>query len=372
MAEDTEHAGHFSLPEEVLLEKGNYELTETKSPEGYTTKGPWEINIADDGTVSVKPENVEMSTDGQKITLTITNKFNGYKFIPEKFAYIDGKDVSLENAEFTITKWSKEWTEQLDWEDKTTDKVIKSGTVINLPNGYYKVKESKAPEYYELDAKEYSFYISGGKAYTKEGEEISIAKLDDSKGTDYFYQESGKFTLHFMKYDTLKPFDVTLTKVDKATGNPLGNAIFEIRDKNNFGTDDDSTYIGEGTSSSVDGKITFKVKGTENAYELEAGKTYYVKEITAPDGYELLEKVFEIVIGEDGTVTVDGTKQENVLIGGNDHNHIDLGTVDNQPKNHLPETGGNGTRNFLIAGWISIIFAGISLIYVYNKNKGVA
>lgn len=347
--------GKVNFPDEIA--SGTYVIHEISAPGVFTGSEDITIVVNSDGSItwpegydSTNPQVV--NSKGYNLTLTKNNQYG----------------LAMKDVEFTL----KEEGSSDILATVTTDaqgQLIISGGLLQKGKTY--TLEETTPDGY-VTGNIWTIIISedGKTATIQKNSEASINLVvnTDVKNDEYYEITGGdKGTLE----NTLKPFDVTLTKVDKVTGNPLGNAIFEIRDKNNFGTDDDSTYIGEGTSG-VDGKITFKVKGTENAYELEAGKTYYVKEKTPPDGYELLEKVFEIVIEKDGTVKVDGTKQENVLIGGNEHNHIDLGTVDNQPKNHLPETGGNGTRNFLIAGWISIIFAGISLIYVYNKNKGVA
>ncbi len=80
---------------------------------------------------------------------------------------------------------------------------------------------------------------------------------------------------------------------------------------------------------------------------LEKG-TYYLKETTTPAGYNTAS-VVTVVIGDNGVVTQNGTKTDEVAIL-------------NQAGTVLPETGGIGTTIFYVAGAILVIGAAVVMI----------
>lgn len=125
-------------------------------------------------------------------------------------------------------------------------------------------------------------------------------------------------------------------------------------------------------TSAADG--TFKIAGLDDG-------TYYLREIQAPNGYNLLENDVELVItattangqewdGDPATAleglnmtfnVVDAeevpTEVEGVLVGGT----VGI-TVENNQGATLPETGGMGTTLFYIIGGLLVVGAGILLV----------
>lgn len=89
---------------------------------------------------------------------------------------------------------------------------------------------------------------------------------------------------------------VTIVKIDEE--NPeqkLSGAVFKLFDENGEEIKrDDQPYT---VTTGEDGKATFD--------ELEPGKTYLIKEETAPKGYEKTNKTWKVVVGENKTVKVD-------------------------------------------------------------------
>lgn len=79
--------------------------------------------------------------------------------------------------------------------------------------------------------------------------------------------------------------------------------------------------------------------------------TYYLKEVTAPKGYNKLSAPVKITIGENGTITVNDKS-----ITGTDVE------VENKSGSILPSTGGMGTTLFYIFGAILVIGSGVVLI----------
>lgn len=120
--------------------------------------------------------------------------------------------------------------------------------------------------------------------------------------------------------------------------------------------------------------MTSTAEGVFGVSGLDDG-TYYLMEIKAPTGYNLLEHDLEIVIAattENGqtwdgipanaltalTISVDGGNAEN----GNAETGAVALTVRNNQGSTLPETGGIGTTLFYVIGGLLVVGAGILLI----------
>ena len=120
-------------------------------------------------------------------------------------------------------------------------------------------------------------------------------------------------------------------------------------------------------TSAADG--TFKIAGLDDG-------TYFLREIQAPNGYNLLEDDVQLVItgqewdGDPATAlrglnmtfnVVDAeevpTEVEGVLVGGT----VGI-TVENNQGATLPETGGMGTTLFYIIGGLLVVGAGVLLV----------
>lgn len=139
------------------------------------------------------------------------------------------------------------------------------------------------------------------------------------------------------------------------------------REKMNELTNEDFANAGLAITSAADG--TFKIAGLDDG-------TYYLREIQAPNGYNLLENDVELVItadtanGQDWnsgiatdaltglTITVDNGAAQN---GALDTGIVEV-TVENNQGATLPETGGMGTTLFYIIGGLLVVGAGILLV----------
>ena len=138
-------------------------------------------------------------------------------------------------------------------------------------------------------------------------------------------------------------FKVSVNKVDadsqttKLKGAVIG--IYRTRDCS------DSAKIEQATTGD-NGVAAFTYKFAEG--------TYYVKEISAPNGYNLNKDVFEVVIAKNGQGIQDGI-----------HNAVTI--TDTKAK--LPETGGAGTIAFTIIGGALVAAAGVLLVIVLKKRS---
>lgn len=197
------------------------------------------------------------------------------------------------------------------------------------------------------ELKEDAFYTEGGKVEvifttklvanpTKIG--TAIPNTDGLKYTNKSGNESE------VKGNTVYVYTymVSVNKVDAdAQTTKLANAKIGIF-KTQACTDNDK--IDEAITN-TDGVAAFTYKFAEG--------TYYVKEIAAPDGYNLNTSVFEVKIEKGSSALSSGI-----------HNT----TTITDTKSKLPETGGAGTLAFTIVGGSLIVAAGILLAIVLKKR----
>ena len=112
----------------------------------------------------------------------------------------------------------------------------------------------------------------------------------------------------------------------------------------------DCYRIATNSDTSTISKITTSTEGKFKICGLDED-TYYLKEVSAPEGYNKLSKAVKITIGENGTITVD----DKAIPGTNVE-------VENKSGSILPSTGGMGTTLFYIFGAILVIGSGVVLI----------
>lgn len=118
-----------------------------------------------------------------------------------------------------------------------------------------------------------------------------------------------------------------------------GNNVYRVA------TADDATTITEITTDKT-GKFT--IKGLDSS-------TYYLTETAAPAGYNKLAGPITIVVGADGSTSVDNTTVNEVK-------------VENKSGTELPSTGGMGTTIFYVVGSILLVGAAVLLIVKKRMN----
>lgn len=127
--------------------------------------------------------------------------------------------------------------------------------------------------------------------------------------------------------------DNRLTEIPDVTGKVIKVSFF-----------DNSALKGEKVTSATsdkDGKVAI--------YGLAYGK-YYLVEVQAPEGYNLLGKTLELTIDNSSHI------EENVI------------TIENQTGVILPETGGTGTAIYIMSGAVLMC---ISCLFLYKKRKSI-
>ena len=123
---------------------------------------------------------------------------------------------------------------------------------------------------------------------------VAVAKDSDGKTTTL-----GNYRWNCSN-DHKTKFKVQFTKVDAANaGVPVDGATMQL------------TRVG---SSQVESDWTWTTSGSETkTLELLPGR-YKLTEANAPDGYQVMDPII-ILVGEDGTITVDGIGDDHIVVG---------------------------------------------------------
>ena len=183
-------------------------------------------------------------------------------------------------------------------------------------------------------------------------------------------------------------FKIELDKVDKTSKTTLKDAKFVLSKNSGLtGLTEDNvtsnenlitftkTTGSEGTKDlyTIDPSGTEKIitAGDINIKGLDADTTYYLYEITAPEGYNKLTEPVEFKISaaynDDGSALQTG-KPTISVDNGTDTTELKV-TVENSSGN-LPSTGGMGTKLFYTIG--GLLMAGAAIVLVIKKRRSSA
>lgn len=265
---------------------GKYVLEETKAPDGYkATDRTIDVTVGDNGVISFdgveNNDKVFKLIDSKNPTIQVTNKPIKTKVTIVKVDE-DNPEQKLSGAVF---KLFDENGKEVKRDDKpytvTTGKDGKA-TFKDLEPGTYTIKEIKAPEGYKTTDGAITVKIDKDGKVTFEGLDDIFKTLNDTENpTIQVTNKPNKTKVTIVKVDEEDP-----TKI-------LRGAVFKLLDKD--GNDilrNNQPYT---VTTGTDGKATFE--------DLEPG-TYIIKEIKAPNGYELTNKTWKVVVGEYKTVKV--------------------------------------------------------------------
>ena len=215
------------------------------------------------------------------------------------------------------------------------------------PGTLFCLKETEAPDDYITAALVYGF-IRLDFPWALPGPEPEYLSLFNPFTT--ITDIAGMSTAYVSVAD-VKVTSLEIRKTDD-TGAPLEGAVFGL-----YSDPDCTELIRRGT----------EIRGGIHKFgnlTLESG-TYYLKEITAPDGYRPLESAIEIVVGDEGAITVTGTSDEWEF--GHDAGGCYIEVI-NRSGYVLPETGGTGSTLYIAGGTFLILISGA--VCVKKRRKG--
>lgn len=232
--------GYFSFK---AIPYGKYIVTEIEAPTGYVfSDKKYDVVIDDD------KDKVEIKAENSDTELHVSKQ----DIYGEE---LEGAVIQIIDADGNI------------FEEWVSEKTIH--TVTNIPAGSYTLHEAAAPEGFVIST-DISFDINRNNVVTVNGVQAEA------------FDENGVPTI-VMIDDTTK---VKISKKDITNENELPGAKLIV-------IDEEGRTIEEWISSTEPHYIEGK---------LIAGKTYTLREITAPDGYEIAIDV-QFTVNEDGTVT---------------------------------------------------------------------
>ena len=324
---------------DTTLPIGTITIQESKAPTGYFINNEVFVRkITSSGTV----EGVD--TYNQPEVLEKVIKFNIKKTQV-------GTSTPVSGAVFLHTK-PDGTTESLTTDEKGEI------TITGLETGIHKIKESKAPDGYQLNTNEVVFEVEAGTGKIK-------FTSDSNNLVTQGFEDSGDGYATFA--DMVNPFDLKITKTNEH-GKVLKGAEFTLY------SDADCKNVVDTQTSDDKGLLIFK--------NLDVEKTYYFKETKAPKGYRIpvdengnayVHSVFVKSVPQNntfdftvdnalyntsnttGTVHLEGTKKDRVVAV----------SITNKTTQLLPETGSNGTITVVGLGCAIIAFA----LYRSTKEK---
>ncbi|WP_225368155.1 VWA domain-containing protein [Lactiplantibacillus pentosus] len=306
-------------------------------------------NQGQDFTYNLSEDNVAgfSSSINQVLNnFTITN--NELGLAVQKF---DSDGNSLTGSQFTLVKDTDNW--QATDSSFTPESINGNDNPIPIKPGYYELKESTAPVGYSLDASTIKFQVTeNGQWLDQQGTPISNNTLPSSDGF-YVNNQNGNDILTYAKHDNIKPFTLTVNKIDKVTNQSVKGAEFQL-------TNSDTNQTIQPDESGDTATFTFN--------NLQPGN-YVLSETKAPTDYAPLSSGINFSIDNTGKVTIpDGYDSNSELTAGNSNNTISLTVPDTPTSGQLPATGGPGITIILVTGLIIMITTAAGIIFISRRR----
>ena len=330
---------YYASTGDPTLPVGTITIQETKAPTGYFINN--EVFVR---KIVAGGNKEGVDTYNQPEVLEKVIKFNLKKIQV-------GSSTPVSGAVFLHTK-PDGTTESLTTDEKGEI------TITGLETGIHKIKESKAPDGYQLNTNEVVFEVEAGTGKIK-------FTSDSNNLVTQGFEDSGDGYATFA--DMVNPFDLKITKTNEH-GKVLKGAEFTLY------SDKECTKVVDTQTSDENGVLSFK--------GLKVETTYYFKETKAPTGYRIpvdengnayVHSVYVSATPQTNTFefTVDGTKYDTsnttgtVHLEGTKKGRVVAVSITNKTMQLLPETGSNGTIILLGLGCAIIAFA----LYRSSKEK---
>lgn len=301
-SEDGKHVLNMTVPNGKRLKLVYSYYIET-SQKNYSCPISNSINLEGIDTEASTSDSEELTLDLTSSSATVsTGQLTIYKLDADnQLLMVPGAKFKLEMYDKDTNKWipARKYNTTEGGTGIGTAPGEEFGTLVSDENGKlelnnltfnkgYRLVETEAPEGYGRIA-DYYFYLYSTNQTTYPvslPEDISVQKLTNSTA------------------DLLEPGAFVLKKIASDTEDVLSNAEYEL-----YVYDEASEQFVKVTKDSADQAVNL-VTGTNGTINLsncvDYDKLYYIKEITAPDGYavELQEHYFVLASSEKVEVTI--------------------------------------------------------------------
>ena len=280
----TDENGQFTSQQLYL---GTYVIKEKTAPEGYvqdTTE--YEVTLSYGGqNENIVLASISLSNERQKVIVSLKKEMEENTVYPNEEAYKDiqfglyaAEDILDVNGTAALEKDSLLEVITLDKEpaaSETTGSETLTGTVsMDLPIGNYYLQEIATNEAYILDTTKYPV------EFTYQGQETATVEIVANNGQAIVNE------LQKGQVELIKESDFPTGALEQEFVNhPLEGAVYGI-----YSTDGKEV-----------GRLTTDITGHAKSELLPYG-SYYLKEISAPFGYEINETEYHFVISTDGEV----------------------------------------------------------------------
>lgn len=336
----TDEQGMFTSKQLYL---GTYVIKEKTAPEGYvqdTTEYKVTLSYGGQNNALILSP-VTLSDERQKVTVSVKKEMEENTVYPNPEAYKDvqfglyaAEDILDVNGTVALEKDSL-------LEVITLDETLTGTVSMDLPIGSYYLQEIATNEAYILDETKYPI------DFTYQGQETAIVEIVANNG------QAIVNNLKKGQVELIKESDFPQGALEQGFQNlPLEGAVYGI-----YSTDGKEV-----------GRLTTDIKGYVKSELLPYG-SYYLKEISAPFGYEINETEYPFTIGTDGEV-ITITAKDQPKIGTITPKYTEHGGGENL----RVATTGDTSMPLYITGAILLISGGI-LVFVFlfrkkDKNHG--
>ncbi|MFM0786764.1 SpaA isopeptide-forming pilin-related protein [Streptococcus suis] len=267
------------------LPQGTYTISELSAPAGYEQLQPFDITVAEDGSVQLaqgtNPEQVSQGRKDGRINIKLTNVFK-----PKiKITKVDSRDANRKLAGARFKLFGPNENTQIGQEVTTG-----SNGEITLPGlepGTYYLQESQPPTGYQANARKYQIVIAdnGSARINNPDAKIEIGTSQD--------QGADKIIPITVKNDRT-PFTVKIRKRDYDDTSRGLDARFQLYRK-----DGDQEVLLQGLVGNTSGA------NSELLLPNLLPNTYVLKEIRVPAGnYEAIRPI-QFTITEEGRLQID-------------------------------------------------------------------
>ena len=269
----TDEQGMFTSKQLYL---GTYVIKEKQAPKGYVLdETKYEVTLSYGGqnnALILSP--VTLSDERQKVTVSVKKEMEENTVYPNPEAYKDvqfglyaAEDILDVNGTVALEKDSL-------LEVITLDETLTGTVSMDLPIGSYYLQEIATNEAYILDETKYPI------DFTYQGQDTATVEIVANNGQAIVNE------LQKGQVELIKESDFPTGALEQGFVNhPLEGAVYGI-------------YSTDGTEV---GRLTTDITGHAKSELLPYG-SYYLKEISAPFGYEINETEYHFVISTDGEV----------------------------------------------------------------------